>query len=96
MGQRRTEEQIEEILRLYEARGRMSKRAFCDQHGIGVSTLGYHLQRRAEQSVRLARVKVAAKPAHTGGRYTLVLENGRRIECGAAELPHLISAAERR
>jgi hypothetical protein len=94
MPQKRTREEIEELLRRYHSRGDMTGRTFCEAEGIGRSTLGYYLRRRAAPAVRLARVRIAEEPA-TAGRFALVLANGRRIECGPAELAHLISAAER-
>ena len=95
MGRKRTKEEIEELVRRYQARGGVTRREFCEQHGIGLSTLGYHLRWRTRPAVRLARVRIASEPPAGAGRYTLVLANGRRIECGLAELPHLISTAER-
>jgi hypothetical protein len=95
MRRKRTKEEIEELVRRYEARGGVTKRAFCQQHGIGLSTLGYHLRRRAKPTVRLTRVRITTEAPASTGRYTLVLGNGRLIECGPAELPHLISVVER-
>ena len=95
MPQKRTEEEVAELLRRYEDRGNVTRRAFCKSHGVGVSTLGYYLRRQTTSSVRLTRVKVSSESASEARRFQLVLANGRRIECGLAELPHLIGAAER-
>jgi len=95
MPQKRTEKTIDELLRRYGSRGEMTRHAFCEAEGIPRSTLGYYLLRRARPAVRLARVKVAEEPTAVAGRFALILANGRRIECGAAELPQLISVAER-
>ena len=95
MPQKRTEEEVAELLRRYEDRGNVTRRAFCQSHGVAVSTLGYYLRRQTTPSVRLARVKITSDSASGAGRFQLVLANGRRIECGLAELPHLIGAAER-
>jgi hypothetical protein len=95
MPQKRTEEEIAELLGRYDDRGNVTRRGFCQSQGVAVSTLGHYLRRRATPSVRLARVKISSDPATGGGRFALVLTSGRRIECGLAELPHLISAAER-
>jgi hypothetical protein len=92
MPRKRSEEEVAELLKRYEDRGNVTRRAFCQSEGVGVSTLGYYLRQQATQPVRLARVRISSTSA---GRFRLVLANGRRIECGAAELPHLISAAER-
>jgi hypothetical protein len=95
MPRKRTEEEVAELLRRYEDRGNVTRRAFCQREGVGVSTLGYHLRRQTTSFVRLTRVKVSSESASEAGRFHLVLANGRRIECGLAELPHLIGAAER-
>jgi hypothetical protein len=95
MPRKRTEEQVAELLRRYDDRGNVTRRAFCKSEGVGVSTLGYYLRRQTTSSVRLTQVKVSSESASEVGRFQLVLANGRRIECGLAELPHLIGAAER-
>ena len=95
MPRKRTEEEVAELLRRYEDRGNVTRRAFCQSYGVAVSTLGYYLRRQTTPSVRLARVKITSDSASGAGRFQLVLANGRRIECGLAELPHLIGAAER-
>jgi hypothetical protein len=95
MPRKRTGEEVAELLKRYENRGSATRRAFCQSEGVGVSTLGYYLRRQPTRSVRLARVKITSNPTTDAGRFQLVLPNGRRIECGIAELPHLISAAER-
>ena len=95
MPRKRTEEEVAELLRRYDDRGNVTRRAFCQSHGVGVSTLGYYLRRQTTSSVRLIQVKVRSESASESGRFQLVLANGRRIECGLAELPHLIGAAER-
>ena len=94
MAQKRTKEQVEELLRRYDARGSVTRRAFCEGEGLPLSMLGYYLRRHAPRSVRLARVKITNESAASAGRFALVLRNGRRIECGPAELAHLISMAE--
>ena len=95
MPRKRTEEEVAELLKRYEDRGSVTRRAFCQSEGVGVSTLGYYLRRQATPSVRLAQVRISSDTATGAGRFQLVLANGRRIECGLAELPHLIGAAER-
>lgn len=95
MAQRRTKQEVEELLRRYDARSSVTRRAFCESEGIPVSMLGYYLKRRpATRSVRLAQVKIANESAADPERFALVLTNGRRIECGLAELAHLIKTAE--
>jgi hypothetical protein len=94
MPQKRTEEEVAELLKRYDDRGNVTRRAFCRSEGVGASTLGYYLRRQATPSVRLARV-ITSNPSVGAGRFQLVLPNGRRIECGIADLSHLIGAAER-
>ena len=95
MGEKRTAAEIQELLRRYRSRGSETRKAFCEREGIAKSSLDYYLRRRARPAVRLARVKVASETSSNEGRFTLVLTNGRRIECGPAELAQMISAAER-
>jgi len=95
MAQRRKREQIERLLRSYRERGGVTRQAFCESHGIARSTLGYYLRRygREAGSARLIEVKLQAGE-HRSAPFALVLGNGRRIECGQAELPQLIRIAE--
>ena len=95
MPQKRTKEEVAELLKRYDDRGNVTRRVFCQSQGVGVSTLGYYLRQQARPSLRLARVKISSNAATGAERFQLVLPNGRRIECGLAELPHLMSAAER-
>jgi hypothetical protein len=95
MPRKRTEEEVAELLRRYEDRGNVTRRAFCQGYGVAVSTLGYYLRRQTTPYVHLARVKITSDSASGAGRFQLMLANGRRIECGLAELPDLIGAAER-
>jgi hypothetical protein len=95
MATKRTAEDVEGLLKRYHARGSVTRRTFCETEGVSVSLLGYYLRQRATPGVRLARVKVTKEASSSAARYTLVLANGRRIECGPAELAHLIDAAER-
>ena len=95
MASRWTGEEIEAIVRRYEERGRMTRRAFCVNEGIPPATLGYYLRRRpARNTSKLAELQIE-EARSTAGRFALVLGNGRRIECGRAELSDLIDAAER-
>jgi hypothetical protein len=95
MASRWTGEEIEAIVRRYEQRGRMTRRAFCVNEGIPPATLGYYLRRRpARNTLKLAELRIE-DAGSTAGRFALVLSSGRRIECGRADLGDLISAAER-
>jgi hypothetical protein len=73
----------------------MTRRAFCVNEGIPLATLGYYLRRRPARNIsKLAEVQIE-EARSTGGRFALVLGNGRRIECDRADLGDLISVAER-
>jgi hypothetical protein len=96
MATKRTTEEVEAFLERYHARGSVTRRAFCETEGVSVSLLGYYLRQRVKPPrVRLARVKVTKEACSRQPLYALILANGRRIECGPAELAHLIDAAER-
>lgn len=92
---------IEEKRRLIEgyAASGMTRREYCAQHGIAVSTLDYWRSRRCKGKTRkpkLARVMIA--PQHGGPGFMLTLSNGRRIESSwsfaEADLTRLIRAVE--
>ncbi len=94
---RRTAEQIEELLVGYWRR-KGTRAEYCRQQGITTSALDYYL-RRYQNKPRMARVTIAP-PAESASAtpFTLVLRNGRRIECGwtfgDADLGRLIRVAE--
>ena len=82
MAQRRGQElSVTESARLlddYERSG-LSRRDYCRQTRIPVSTLDYYRRRQSKQPIRpLVPVTVLQPTSHTG--FTLVLTNGRRIE----------------
>ncbi len=95
MAQRRRRDQIEQLLRSYGERGGVTRQAFCEARGISRSTLGYYLRRygRDGGSATLVEVRLQGEE-HRPAPFALVLGNGRRIECGEAELPQLIRIAE--
>jgi hypothetical protein len=62
-----------------------------------MAMLDYYLRRYGKANTaatRIARVTVQPVAEQVAGSFRLVLSNGRRIECGEAELAHLIRAAE--
>lgn len=89
-----THEQIQHLIRQYRDRGVMTRREFCESRGVTPTTLDYYLRRYGSKRpvTRLARVEIAE--SREQGRYTLVLANGRRIECGEIDLAQLIRLAE--
>jgi hypothetical protein len=94
----RTAKEVDELLEQYRASG-MTQMAYCQQTGVGRSTLGRYLRLGSGGGQRLVRVKVKRTEAtEEGGGFTLVLSNGRRIECGwrfgETELARLIRVAE--
>lgn len=95
MPRRRTNDKIEELIRSYHERGAVTRRAFCEAHQISTSALDYYLRRDRggkPQQAGFVEVKIKREPAN--GVFALVLANGRRIECGQAELAQLIRTAD--
>lgn len=83
-------ERVLRLVREFESGGK-TRAEFCRQHGIPVTTLDYwRLRRKARQRL----VEVAVEKPVAGGGFSLVLANGRRVECGAVELAQLIRVAE--
>jgi hypothetical protein len=95
MAQRRSAEEIQQILERYRASG-LTQMEYCRQTGMVLSTLGRYL-RRINNPEQLVRVKVEAPP-EPGTGFVLMLGNGRRIASGwgfgDAELARLIRVAE--
>ena len=91
----RSAEEIQRIVEGYRASG-LGRRQYCEEVGIGVSTLDYYLMRE-RKGQRMVRVRVAQR-ADRGVGFAVVLVNGRRIESGwefgEAELARLIRVAE--
>ena len=94
MQKKRNGEERRRMVEEYERSG-LTRREYCAQAGIPVTTLDAWRRVRRERG-RLVRVKVEAGEA-TGG-FLLHLANGRRIESkwsfGEAELMRLIHVAE--
>jgi hypothetical protein len=90
-----TRGEIDKLLKAYRERGELTRREFCERRGMTPTMLDYYLRRygkRVEPVVKLARVEIT--PAEAPARFTLLLANGRRVECGAAELAQLLRTAE--
>jgi hypothetical protein len=92
-GRMRSRQEIRGIVDGFAKSG-MTRRAYCEKHNIGISTLDYW--RRAQKSrPRLVEVAVETQP-DTG--FVLVLANGRRIESSwrfaEADLTRLIRVVE--
>jgi len=96
MAQRRSTEEIGQVLEQYRASG-LTQSAYCRQTGMVLSTLGRYLRRDSGAEQQLIRVNVES-PAEPAGGFALVLRNGRRIESawgfGEAALARLIRIAE--
>ena len=98
-------ERSAEMRRVLEeyAGGGLSRREFCQQRGIALTTFDYWRRaqaakpRKQARRPRLVAVKVAG--AEAAADFRLSLANGRRIECSwrfaDAELARLIRIAER-
>ena len=82
MAQRRSAEEVREVVQQYTASG-LSQLEFSRQSGIKLSTLGRYIRRegRSDAPQQLVRVKLqAAAEPDTG--FVLMLGNGRRIASG--------------
>ena len=80
MARRRTAEEIQDLMEQYRSSG-MTQRAYSEQVGIALSSLGRYL-RGPKRGQRLVQVKLQAAPPEQGRGFALVLSNGRRIETG--------------
>lgn len=99
---RRTPEEIEQLLMSYEQSG-LSRRQYCDQQGIAVTTFDYYRHRQLKgrrvpsQALPLVRVKLKEGYPDRKG-FTLVLAKDRRIEsnwsCNKQDLMRLIRIVE--
>lgn len=96
MAQRRSSEEIQQIVEQFRASG-LSQMEYCRQSGIVLSSLGRYLRRTKGAEQQLVRVKVEA-PSEPGTGFVLMLGNGRHIASGwgfrEAELGRLIRVAE--
>src|SRR6266700_2375254 len=94
MGKQRSTNEVRGILRAFKNSG-LTRREFCQRHGIPVTTLDYW-RRRQSRPPRLMEVEVA--PPESASGFALVLANGRRIESpwgfADAQLAGLIRVAE--
>jgi transposase-like protein len=90
----------EEIQRLVEgfAKSGMTRREYCAEHSIGMSTLDYWRRAQRKRKPKLVRVAVEEAPPLSSAGFALVLANGRRIESSwsfaEADLQRLIRTAE--
>jgi hypothetical protein len=89
----RSKQEIRDLVDGFAKSG-MTRRAYCEKHKIGISTLDYW--RRAQKGKpKLVEVGMEGQPA---AGFVLVLVNGRRIESSwkfvEAELTRLIRVAE--
>jgi hypothetical protein len=79
----------ERLVADYERSG-LTRREYCERHGIAVTTLDYHVRRRRMNRaaanlvpVTVTGASIAASGEALGERgFTLVLANGCRIETG--------------
>ena len=102
MGETERSQQMRRMLEEYKASG-LSRRKFCEQRSIALTTFDYwrreHAGKPRKQARRRRLVKVEVAPGETTEQgFTLNLANGRRIESawqfGEAELARLIRIAE--
>ena len=76
MAQRRSVEEVEQVVQQYRASG-LSQREFSQQTGIKLSTLGRYVRRgeRSEAPEQLVRVKLKG-PIEPDSGFVLMLGNG--------------------
>lgn len=74
----RSEKEIVALLAGYE-RSRQTRREYCEEQGIPVTTFDYYRRSRAKR-VSAALLPVHVEPATSQNELTLVCLNGRRIE----------------
>jgi hypothetical protein len=101
--QKRTAEEVERLVKGYEESG-LSRQEYCRREGIAVTTFDYYRHRSKRKTqpsaagARLVNVKLEATPIQAQSIFSLVLANGRRIECAwsfsDADLARLIRIAE--
>lgn len=107
--QRQRQGWITALMKKYQQSG-LTREEFSRREGIPVSTLDYYRREQArrgqeqkgEPAQRLIRVRVSHAKTEAVGEsasFAVVLQNGRRIECGAnfdeRSLERLIGVAER-
>ena len=93
------EAQIASLLENYQRSG-LTRREFCQQIGISVSTLDYYRRREShKRSQKQQLVRVNIESPVVDSCFTIALANGRRIETGArfdeaalARLIHIVEA----
>ena len=80
MAEMGTAKRLTKLAAAYE-RGDLTRREFCERHGIPVTTLDYY-RRRRQQTEPVRFLPVHVEPEHTSAiaGLAVVLANGRRIE----------------
>ena len=94
MGKRRSREEVEELVREYEASG-LTRAEYGQRRGIAVTTLDSWRHQRVKTA---GLVEVNVKGEARAGDFRLSLRNGRQIESGwnfvDQDLARLIRLAE--
>jgi hypothetical protein len=95
---KRSAEEVQRLLDDYQQSG-MTRAEYCRHRGIPLHRLDYYRRRAARKAApRLARVTLTSARNASPCAFSLVLENGRRIESGwdfsDADLARLIRVAE--
>jgi hypothetical protein len=101
MGETERSQQMRRMLEEYKASG-LSRREFCQQRSIPLTTFDYWRREHAGKPRKQARaprmVKVEVARSESAGQFILSLANGRHIESAwgfaEAELVRLIRIAE--
>ena len=100
---KRSVEEIEHLLEGYKKSG-LTRRQYCEQQGIPLTTLDYYHRTHAKQTASkppspgLIKVTVKASAGEESIGFTLMLGNGRSIVCAwgyeEAQLVRLIRITE--
>jgi hypothetical protein len=97
---RRSAEERRQLVEEFERSGKrsgVSRRQFCEQHNIPITTLDAW-RRNQKRAPRLVEVALAPEAQPSGTGFALVLSNGRRIgdswRFAEADLARLIRVAE--
>ena len=95
---KRSAEEIQQLLDDHKKSG-LTRQQYCQQQGIPLTTLAYYRRiQNKQRSPRFVKVLVKTPVVETSSRFTLVLGNGRRVECdwsfGDGALVRLIRIVE--
>lgn len=90
----RSKQEVRRLVEGFAASGK-TRREYCEEHGISITTLDYW---RRKHNLKPKLMEVSIEAQQSGPGFALVLANGRRIESAwkfaEADLVRVIRAAE--